>query len=396
MGSRTRPAVAERLATSLDSLSTERRREALDAAWAQSRETAQTGMGRARGALWPTVQTALAATIAWLLASRVLGHHTPFFAPVAAIMALGATRGQRARRAVEMMLGVALGVGLGDLLIHVFGVGIVQLAVIVGAAMLTAIALGAGRLLLTEAAVSATLIATIAPSSGNYAPTRLVDALVGGGVALLFSQLLFPLQPVRVVRDAARAILRELSETLGDSAAALDAHDIEAAERALLLARRVNGRWGRLEQALDAGDEAARFAPRRRRLRGRFAAYRSAGLPIDLMVTDVQVVARGAVRALMIGDEVPGPLIDALRELSAATEAVADELEGPDGGRESCELALRAAHAATTVERRARSISVSVLVGYAQATAADILRVAGVERRPAHELVGRAASAAAG
>jgi uncharacterized membrane protein YgaE (UPF0421/DUF939 family) len=262
------------------------------------------------------------------------------------------------------------------------------------------VALGAGRLLLTEAAVSATQIATIAPSSsGGYAPTRLVDALVGGGVALLFSQLLFPLHPVRVVRDAARAVLRELSETLDDTAAALDAHDLEAAEQALLRARRVNGRWGRLEQALDAGDEAARFAPRRRRLRSRFAAYRTAGLPIDLMVTDVQVVARGAVRALTIGDDVPGPLIDALHELAAATAAVADELERPEQaseGNESRELALRAAHAATTVERRARSISVSVLVGYAQATAADILRVAGLDRGPAHELIGRAASAAGG
>src|SRR3954451_25023492 len=97
------PALADRVVARLDSLSTERRREALDAAWDQSRQTAHGGMARVREALWPTVQTAVAATIAWVIATRVCAHSSPFFAPVAAIMALGATRGQRARRAVEMM-----------------------------------------------------------------------------------------------------------------------------------------------------------------------------------------------------------------------------------------------------------------------------------------------------
>src|SRR3954447_19190041 len=97
--SRNPHAVADRLASRLDSLSSERRRELLDAAWAQSLLTAHGGASRIRTALWPIVQTAVAATIAWVIATRAFGHQGPFFAPVAAIMALGATRGQRARRA---------------------------------------------------------------------------------------------------------------------------------------------------------------------------------------------------------------------------------------------------------------------------------------------------------
>ena len=40
------------------------------------------------------------------------------------------------------------------------------------------------------------------------------------------------------------------------------------------------------------------------------------------------------------------------------------------------------------------NLSTSVLVGYTQATAADMLRVTGLERDEAHELVGSAAVAA--
>src|SRR5947199_176069 len=83
---------------------------------------------------------------------------------------------------------------------------------------LTAELLGGGRLLLTESAVSATLVATVAPSTQGFPPTRLLDALAGGAVALIFSQLLFPVHPLRVVGDAAESVVKELAETLEDVA----------------------------------------------------------------------------------------------------------------------------------------------------------------------------------
>jgi len=58
------------------------------------------------------------------------------------------------------------------------------------------------------------------------------------------------------------------------------------------------------------------------------------------------------------------------------------------------ELALRAARVATGVVGSSENLSASMLVGYTQATAADMLRVMGLERAPAHDLVGRAAVAA--
>jgi uncharacterized membrane protein YgaE (UPF0421/DUF939 family) len=373
-----------------------RRRELLDAAAARSRASSQVALARLRGNLWPLVQTAVAAAVAWFVATRVLGHAHPFFAPVAAIMSLGATRGQRLRRALELMLGVALGIGLGELLIRAIGIGFLQLALTVGLAMAAATLLGARLLLLSEAAVSATLVATVSPTTHGFPPPRLLDALVGGTIALVFSQLLFPVHPVRVVREAAEGIVDELADALDDLAGSVEERDLEASEDAVLKARKISSEWSSFEQALDMGREAAQYAPVRRRQRSRFADYLDVELPLGLMVRDVHVLARGVVRALTIGDEIPSRLTGALRDLARATRGLAGRLGRDADGTHVRSLALRATYTATALAPREENLSLGVLISYTQATAADLLRALGMDREPAHEKVGQAAVAARG
>ena len=59
---------------------------------------------------WQIAQCAVAAGVAWLIAADLLGHPTPFFAPVAAVVSLGTSYGQRLRRVAEVTVGVAVGV----------------------------------------------------------------------------------------------------------------------------------------------------------------------------------------------------------------------------------------------------------------------------------------------
>jgi uncharacterized membrane protein YgaE (UPF0421/DUF939 family) len=383
----------ERLRVRGDLLDSERRTELIEAAASWSRGTATSGLTRLRQALWPIAQTGLAAGIAWLIASHVLGHPRPFFAPVVAIIALGVMRGQRARRAFELVFGVTIGVGLADMLLHLTGRGVLTLMLGVVLAMGAAVLLNAGQLMLTESAVSAAIVATVAPAAGQgFPPVRLLDALVGGTVAIVFCQVLFPVDPVRLVRKAAEGVLSELSETLRGIAQALDDRDLEAAEHALLEARRTGDAWSRFDQALDVGRETARFAPRRRGARPRMTRYRGADLPLDLAVRDVHVLARGAVRALAIGDRVPTGLIEALRELADGFEDAATQIGHPDAGERVREVAVRATELATRATPSPRDISINVLAGYTQATAADLLRTLGYERDPAHEVVGDAAN----
>jgi uncharacterized membrane protein YgaE (UPF0421/DUF939 family) len=250
--------------------------------------------------------------------------------------------------------------------------------------------------MLTEAAVSASLVATVSLNTQGFPPTRLLDALVGGAVALVFSQLLFPVNPLNVVREAVESVLSEIAQTLSDVADALDARDLDRAEEALLRARRVSEDWSRFEQALDVAREAAQYAPPRRRAREPLDTYREAGLPLDLMVRDVHVLARGAMRALTIRDLIPERLTDALRELARATRDLGGQLASDLEGDRVRSVALRAASAATELAPANENLSLSVLIGYVQATAADLLRALGIDRQRAHAEVGDAARAATG
>lgn len=351
---------------------------------------------RLRENLLPVVQTAGAAALAWLVASSVLGHANPVFAPIAAIVSLGATRGQRSQRAIELILGVALGITAGDLLTSVIGVGVWQLAVIVALAMAAAVSFGAGLLLLSEAGVSATLVVTVQPTTHGFPPTRLLDVLVGGIVALVFSQLLFPVHPVKLVRTAAEAMVRELADTLRAVAQVIRERDTDGAQAALDRARRISLAWARFEQALDSGGEAARFAPVRRRHRGPLGVYRNIGHPLDLIVSDVGVLARGTVRALRFGDPIPPQLPAALGNLAQATDALAARIGTVEDDPEVSSPALQAVAAATELKAAGDNTSLSMLVAYTQLTAADLLRALGVDRDPADDRVVQTAQAAVG
>src|SRR5688500_13125936 len=113
---------------------------------------------------WPILQTAVAAVAAWYLAKLVLTEAKPVFASIAAVIAVGATHGERPERAIELIGGVVLGVGVADLLVSGIGSGGWQLGVLVVLAMATAVVLGGGPVLVTEAAVSAILLVLLEPS----------------------------------------------------------------------------------------------------------------------------------------------------------------------------------------------------------------------------------------
>jgi uncharacterized membrane protein YgaE (UPF0421/DUF939 family) len=82
----------------------------------------------------PLVQTGLAAGLSWFVAVHLFGHHAPLFAPVAAIVSIDMTLGQRLRRAIELIVGASVGVGIGALLISAIGTGPWQIAVVVALA----------------------------------------------------------------------------------------------------------------------------------------------------------------------------------------------------------------------------------------------------------------------
>ena len=328
---------------------------------------------------WRSIfQASVSAGLAWLIATELLGHPTPFFAPVAAIVTLGITVGQRGQRAAEVALGVALGIAVADLLVLQIGTGTAQLALVVGLATSAAIFLGSGQMLATQAAVSAALVATLQPPTDGFAFERFLDALVGGGVALVINALVLPARPLDLMRRASAPLLEELAQVLEDVAIAVETRDRGRAVAALERARGIDELGARFEEAVDVSRETTRYAPPRRRSRGAVETYADAAGRIDLAVRNVRVLARGTIRALSLDENVPPDIAGALRDLAVAVRALGLALDDPAAFEAVRDPAVRAAAEATLVLEATGNLSVSVIVGQIRSTAADLLAATGM------------------
>ncbi|MGW0229585.1 FUSC family protein [Actinopolymorpha singaporensis] len=181
-----------------------------------ARALGDAALRRLRDSAWPVLQQAAAAIAAWVIARNVVEHRQPFFAPIAAVVALNASGGERGSNAVRLLLGVVAGIVVAELTMAVLGGGYLALAVAVLVAMLLAVVLGGQRLVIAQAAAGAIL--TVAIANGEVGFQRLTDALIGAGVALVISQLLFPTEPVGLLRRAEAGALKDMAAELGLSA----------------------------------------------------------------------------------------------------------------------------------------------------------------------------------
>jgi Fusaric acid resistance protein-like len=192
-------------------------------------------VGRTVADAWLLLQATAAATAAWVIAKYVLDHEQPFFAPIAALIALNTSLGERGLNAVRLLQGVILGIVIGELTLAALAGGYASMAVAIFAATALARALGGTRIVIAQAAVSAILVIALADAEAGV--ERLIDAVIGAGVALVFSQLLFSPEPVALLRRAEAAVLERIARGLTLTARALERDDDELAEQAIVAIR---------------------------------------------------------------------------------------------------------------------------------------------------------------
>jgi uncharacterized membrane protein YgaE (UPF0421/DUF939 family) len=361
----------------------------IDEAAERSRLSVREGLLRLRDAWRPIVQVAAAATVAWLSATEVVGHTSPFFAPVAAIITLGITQGERGRRAFELAFGVTLGIAVADGLALLIGTGAGQLGFVLILAMSAAVFLGTGQILATQAAVSAALVITLEPPSEGISFARSIDGLIGCAVALIANAVVLPADPLRMLRRGAEPVLSELAAVLEDVAEALRRRELERAEASLLRARDIDRLSARFEQAVEVSRQTARMTASRRGTRGRVDVYAEAAAQIDFAVRNVRVLARASLRAVRLQENVPPELAEAVADLAAATRALRQFLEDGDSGAVRSHT-LRAAARATRVLEQTGNLSVNVIVGQIRSICVDLLRASGCSYEQAGDLVRRA------
>jgi len=342
---------------------------------------------------WRTmVQAGIAVMAAWAVAKWILGHPAPFFAPVAAVIALGTSYHERGRRAVELVVAVTIGIGAADLLAYQLGPGVAQLGLAVFLAIGIGMFFGTSQLFVNQVAVSAVLVFTVSTAGQGFSFARALDALTGGVIALVVAALILPANPLRILRDAARPVLEELAATLHDVAIALRTRDPDRAEAALVRARGIDDLGARFFDATLESRETARISPARRRARDTVEFYAEAAARIDLAVRNVRVLARGTMRALALDENVPPEVADALEDLARAVRALVGALASGSSFEEVREPALRAAATATQVLEGTANLSVSVIVGQIRSTATDLLTGIGYTYEDASDAV-REASA---
>jgi uncharacterized membrane protein YgaE (UPF0421/DUF939 family) len=331
---------------------------------------------RLRSRLWQIAQCSLAAATAWLVAQHLLGHPAPFFAPVAAVVSLGISFGQRLRRVGEVTIGVALGVGVGDLFVSLAGTGPWQIALVVSLSMSVAVFLDAGAIIVTQAGVQSIIVTTLLPQP-DAGLSRWLDAVVGGGVALVAATLV-PRAALRKPREQTAAAVRELALLLRAAAEAASTGDVEAASSTLERARETDSIIRDLSAAADEGLEVVRSSPFRRRHARSVRRISDLVQPLDRAIRNARVLVRRVVVAALHDEPIPEDHVRLVEELAAAADVIADELAADRMPVAARQPLLDVAQDSTEVER-SRWLSAEVVLAQVRSIVVDLLQLTGMD-----------------
>ena len=347
------------------------------------RQRLEDSVGRLRSSALPIVQCALAAGLAWWVAKDLVGHSQPFFAPIAAVVSLGLSLGARMRRSVELVCGVTVGIGVGDLIVSLIGSGPWQIALVVMMAMGTAVAINSGPIFSMQAGNSAVLVATLLPPGDAGGVDRMVDALVGGlmGIAVV---ALVPTHPVRRARRNAAEILATASAVLRKVETGLVENNPKPIEEALRQARATQPAIDAMRSHLKGGREISRISPLYWNSRKRLAVLTAAADPIDHAMRNIRVLARRAL-TLVRDDEILDPrLVNRFVEVADAVDVLREMVLAEPGEQpDQAEAArvLRSVAKKMDPELVADAgVSATVVFAQMRSLIVDLLQTAGLKR----------------
>jgi uncharacterized membrane protein YgaE (UPF0421/DUF939 family) len=354
-----------------------------DRAWERGRLSLAARLRRLRDKAWMIGQCAVAAGVAWAIASHALHHATPFFACVAAVICLGTSYGQRLRRVVEVSVGCSVGIAVADVFSTLAGAGGLQIGFVVALAMVAAILLDAGVLLINQAAVQAIVVTTILPSGTNIG--RVVDALVGGGVALVAATVM-PGAPLRHPREQAARVIREMARLLRAARASSEEIDTESADDTLARARETEALLNELRDAAREGLEVVRSSPFRRGHRKDVRSIADVVGPLDRALRNTRVLIRRIAVSARLDETMPADYLTLLDQIAAAEDLIGDRLAANEPPY-SVQQQLIDIAAATGSASSPLTLSAAVVLGQIRSLVVDLLELAGLDPTAASAVV---------
>ncbi|NLG55534.1 MAG: aromatic acid exporter family protein [Rhodococcus sp.] len=349
----------------------------------RGRDRLRASLRRLRVSALPIVQCGLSAGIAWWVATVLVGHEQPFFAPIAAVVSLGLSMGARLRRSVELVIGVAVGVTIGDLLVWLIGGGTWQIALVVMLAMAAAVLLDGGPIIAMQAGNSAVLIAALIPSGHGTGIDRTVDALVGGLVGIVVLAVI-PTHPVGRARRDAAAILDSAEHVLRLVHEGLLANNDKPIVAALKKARATQSSIDDLREHVAGGREISRISPFYWSARHRMRNISSAVDPLDSAMRNIRVLARRSL-SVVLDDEILDPrLVKQIGRLADAIDVLRRMVLADPGEKPSPSDAARVLRSVASELKpellEGAGVSATVVFAQLRSLLTDLLQVAGLKR----------------
>ncbi|MBT1004112.1 hypothetical protein KIH31_16110 [Paenarthrobacter sp. DKR-5] len=277
-------------------------------------------------------KTALAAGLAWLIAPLMPGPaaHYPYYAPLGALVSMYPTVADSAKRGMQSLLGLILGIGVAFTVASFTGASALAVAAVVGIGVLIGglPRMGAASDWVPMAALFVLVIG--GNRADSFSAAYVLQMAVGVGIGFAVNWLILPPLHFQAVSDATGRQREALSNQLDDIAAAMTEswppdHE-DWASRSDLLSQTAS----EVRQAVHQAELSAKANPRRRRhprdLQADVRDLRAIER-VTFHVRDITDVLSSAIWGKNTGATVPPELTD---ELSAALSSNAELLRNWD------------------------------------------------------------------
>ena len=337
------------------------------------RPNLRTRITRWRAKRWAILQCAVAGGVAFFIAHNLLGHQAAFFAPVAAVVSLGTSYGQRLRRVLEVAVGVSVGVALADLLVAGIGRGGWQIAVIIALGMSVAVLLDTGTLIVNQVAVQAIFVAAVVPAHGAVW-SRWIDALIGGAVALV-AAMLVPAEAFRQPAVKAAAVLDRIGLLLRAAAGIVVGEPGDHGFELLAQARATDALVVTLRAAAADGMAVIGISPFRLRQREHVRHVAAIVEPLDRALRSTRVLVRMTAVAAHRGRVIPEAYAEVIAEIASAAETIGAGL-AYDTVEQAIPQLMRIADSTGHLPRGA-SVSADAVLVQARTIIVDLLEICG-------------------
>ncbi|MCJ8166276.1 aromatic acid exporter family protein [Pontibacter sp. E15-1] len=159
-------------------------------------------------------KTALAAALSWFVATNLLHADYPYFAALAAILTVQVTVADSVDKATQRIIGIIGGVMLSMLLGHWFQIGSLSIFLVILLGMGIAQALRMNPQIISQVAVSSFLVLAFGQDEEGYAYARILETILGSGIAVLINALIVPQNAIPDVERSIIASSAQAASTL--------------------------------------------------------------------------------------------------------------------------------------------------------------------------------------